>query len=764
MSQNHKRRLSAAVFFCLGGWVCNDLANAANSAIPVDFRVFAAAAEEGDAPKSDLFDSGKPAVTPAPAEKPVGSSDDIPDGQTVKAGAFGEIDLHVKDLDVSTVLQLLSIQSKRNIIATKEVAGSVTADLYGVDFYDALDAILHANGFGYREKGKFIYVYTAKELAEIQKQEEKPVTRIIRLNYINSKDASTFVTPLLSGSGSIALSGAVPTGLAPTVSDNGSNSSAHQDTLVIRDLQGNVDQILTIIKELDIRPKQVSIKATVLQARLSEANAFGVDITVLGGSSVDDFTTPLDAIDELADGSVIPTKRTVVGSSQPGNTRTGASNFKLGFVAGSVEAFVRALDEVTDTTIVANPEVLVLNRQRADLLVGGRLGYISTQQTESSTTQTVEFLDIGTQLTVRPFVSDDGMVRLELRPSISTGTTELAGGFIIPVTQEQTMTTNVMVRSGQTVVIGGLFQETTQVTRSQVPGLGDVPIVGNAFKGVDDETDRTEVIFMITPTIVKDELLYAQGDRAMESVDLASFGAREGLLPWSRTKQTSSYMQDALKYYKEGKNDLALMEANKALNLDSTIIDARRMKSAITGQRVGGHNRSILRETTNHVIDGKIGTTPTAGNSVDASTPASPESDNTAAPLPNGKKQWWHDENAPAAEKPAATPAEPAAPVTPAVNEFEPVVKPVKDATETTPEVAPEVTPEPAPATEEAPAPEAAPAEEPAPAAEEAAPAPATEGEAKNSNSSDNSGQDEDARKAIEALNKLIEEQKKNSK
>jgi len=739
MSGNQKRRMTAAVFFCLGGWVCSDLAKGADGVELADPSLLAATAAEEPAPSADepekpapkggIFDSGKPAArSDGPAE--------IPDGQTVKAGDFGEIDLHVKDLDVSTVLQLLSIQSKRNIIATKDVSGTVTADLYGVDFYDALDAILHANGFGYREKGKFIYVYTTAELAKIQKEEEKPVTRVVRLNYINAKDASTFVTPLMSGAGSIALSGAVSSSMQATIADAGSNTSAHPDTLVIRDLQGNVDAILAIIKELDTRPKQVSIKATVLQAQLSEDNAFGVDITVLGGSTIDDFTTPLSVVDDLTDGTVIPTKRTGFGSSTAGNATTGPANVRLGFIAGSVEAFVRALDEVTDTTVVANPEVLVLNRQRADLLVGGRLGYISTQQNETSTTQTVEFLDVGTQLTVRPFVSDDGMIRLELRPSISTGSTSLVGGFVIPQTETQNLTTNVMVKSGQTVVIGGLFQETTQVQRSQVPGLGDVPLVGAAFKGVDDSTDRSEVIFMITPTVVKDEVLFAQGDRAMESADLAVLGAREGLLPWSRTKQTTSYMQDAIKYYKEGKTDLALMEANKALNLDSTIIDARRMKAKITGQRIAPHSRSILRETTNHVIgevmvDGNNNTNP----ATDAAKTWDPRPALEAAGV---TPDWADNEEV----KPFTEPA-PAVPAAPADE-----VKPVKD----TPAAGP-ATPEPTP---EAPAKSEPAATTPAPAETPASEEPV---EIQSKSSDETPANDAEAQKAIEAVKKLFDNQ-----
>src|SRR5690606_15029181 len=121
--------------------------------------------------------------------------------------------------------------------------------------------------------------------------------------------------------------------------------------------------------------------------------------------------------------------------------------------------------------------------------------------TETSTTQTVEFLDIGTQLTLRPFVSDDGFIRMELRPSLSDGTTRSvgagAGTFIIPDQSTQELTTNVMVKNGQTIVLGGLFKEDTTVSRNQVPGLGDVPVLGLAFKGQDDTVSREEVIFLV---------------------------------------------------------------------------------------------------------------------------------------------------------------------------------------------------------------------------------------------------------------------------
>lgn len=608
-----KARLMSIVFFCLIGWVYTGQAVGQNGGEPVKSDVFKQPAN----PAGDLFkqeeqkdptaaNTSEPDQGDTAGDATSPPSEEISD-EAVKVGDFGEIDLHVKELDIATVLQLLSIQSKRNIIATREVAGTITADLYQVDFYDAMAAILEPNGFGYREKGKFIYVYTTQQLAELQKAEEKPVIKVIRLDYINAKDASTFVTPLLSTSGSIGLSGDVPTSFSPSTTDGGMNSSSHMDTLVVRDLQGNVDQIVGLIKELDVRPSQVRIKATVLKADITEFNNFGVDITVLGGGvQLEDFANPVNALSDLQTGVVKPATRSGGFTSTPSSVAQNGSSVKFGFVAGSVEAFVTALDQITDTTVLANPEVLVLNRQRADLLVGKKVGYISTTQTETSATQTVEFLDVGTQLTVRPFISSDGTIRMELRPAISTGGANQIGNLVIPSTETQELTTNVMVKNGQTIVIGGLFEESTTVARKQVPGLGDIPIVGTAFKGQDDNIKKSEIIFLVTPVIVKDEDLFARGKRAADSAELAMYGARQALLPWSRTKLEASHINDARRYLKEGDDARAMLAARAALNVNSTSVDARRMLMKLANENYKLYNRSILDESANSIINAHI--------------------------------------------------------------------------------------------------------------------------------------------------------------
>ena len=598
-----KRHSIGVVFFCLLGWFCASSAIGESEEAPGLFGEVGpttsvtpeeASAQQTQQAQASLFEEA------GPGEGPVDSGD-----QTVAVGSFGQIDLHVKDLDVTKVLQLLSIQSQRNIVASRNVAGTISADLYSVDFYEAMDAILQPNGFGFQEKGSFIYVYTAAELQTLAEAQQRLIVKLVRLNYIPAVDVVEFVKPLLSQHGSVTVSAATSKGFQPTISDGGENTFAHQDTLMIRDVEENVDQISAVIQELDVRPKQVQVEATILEAKLSEDNNFGVDMTILADLDMTQLANPLSAVTDLLSGTVGPDGKAF--ETSVGQTGTGESGVRVGLLFNEVAIFIKALDKVTDTTILANPKILVLNRQKADLLVGERLGYISTTQTETSETQTVEFLDIGVQLTVRPFVSDDGFIRLELRPSISDGSTQAVAGFVIPNTTNEELVTNIIVRNGQTVVLGGLFKEDTTVSRRQVPFLGNVSLAGAAFRGQDDEFDRTEVIFLIKTTIMKDQSLFAEGERVVDSIQLAQIGAWQELLPWSRTKLVAGHMREARKQLDAGHEDKALWSLGIALRLDPTFVAGLRMKEQLTGERLYWPDRSLMKDAAEQAIDAKLG-------------------------------------------------------------------------------------------------------------------------------------------------------------
>jgi len=611
----------------------------------------------------------------------------------VEVSDFDTVSLNVQDADLAQVLQLLSIQGQRNIVPSPAVDGKVTANLYDVTFEQALQAILQQNGAGYVEKGKFIYVYTQDELRKIQQAERQVTHKVYRLNYITAADASTFVTPLLSSAGSIAVSGEAPPGFQPSLSDNGANSFAHSDTLVVRDYEENIKAIRKVLDQIDTRPKQVLVEATILKADVTDATAFGVDFSILTNVALDAFTNPFSAVDELVDGS--QTSSSGIGAIEStGGSIIDQSSVRVGVVTNNVAAFVTALDSVTDTTIVANPKILALNRQKADVLVGEKIGYLSTTATATATTQTVEFLDVGTQLTVRPFVSDEGYIRLELKPQISSSrirdvTPDSSGAAVtIPDEITQELTTNVMVRDGQTIVLGGLFKEETQISRSQIPYLGDIPVAGAAFKGRDDQTSRSEVIFLITPHIVRDKSLAAAGDAVAEGAEMIRLGAREGLLPWSRTKMTAAHLRDALKALENNDTDTALWEVDMALFLDPTKPEALRLREKLTGKRAYWPGSSLLDDAVNLMVER------TTGEPVQRARPMVPDP-RPSQPVSNDEpigmlNQPADDAPAPATKakpEPAAAPdhAADAGAVDQAEREVEAQLEPVAEAPETQP-------------------------------------------------------------------------------
>ncbi|MEM7681818.1 MAG: hypothetical protein AAF288_07670 [Planctomycetota bacterium] len=553
-------------------------------------------------------------ATPQDAPEEVGLFDDEPAAEgreNIEVGAAGEISIDASDVDITTVLRGLSMQAGKNIMISRDVSGTVTFTIRDADFYEALDAILTANGFRYFEQGQFIHVVTAAEYQERVEQSRELTRQVIRLDYLNAVDAQAFVTPMLSENGEIIATAAAESGFIPDTSDGGENSYAGDDLLVVVDYQENIDQINETLEELDRRPAMVLIEATILQATLSENNALGTDFSLFfdidGVASAD----PLGIVDTLIGGGA--TNRSGAVSTTDIGATSSPGGFKAGLVAGDAAVFVRALNSITNTTVVSSPKLTVLNRQKGDILVGEQLGYISTTQTEDSVTQTVEFLDVGTQLSVRPFVSEDGAIRLELRPSVSDGATRELAGFVVPDTSVAEMTTNIIVRSGQTVVLGGLFTEDIQVDRRQVPGLGDIPFVGNAFRGQDDDTRRSEVIFLVKATILENDALAAMGDRAADGVQLAQIGAGKGLLPWSRKKLAGAHLRDAADALRNAEEaadakarrsfeSQARWSANLALHLEPTSVRGLAIKREVDGGAVYLAEESILNSAIDTVI------------------------------------------------------------------------------------------------------------------------------------------------------------------
>ncbi len=518
--------------------------------------------------------------------------------QEVVMDEFGTVDLVVNETEVVQVLEMLAIQSRKNIIASNNVTGAVSANLYDVTFNEALDAVLRVNGFGYIEEGNFVYVYTLEELDTIEKARRKTESRIYKLQYLSAVDANEFAKPLLSDEGKAAFRGDVEAGFQPSLKDGGGDSYAWSSKLVINDYPENLETIAKLLTELDTPPTQVIVEATVVQTKVTEDNEFGVDFTALSNIQIGGIVGgPLAAAQDVITGAFGDTNIEGVSS---GVGRTDSSAFSGGLKAGIIKdhvgAFLKVLDQVVDTTVLARPRITCLNRQRAEVLIGTRIGYLSSTQTDTSTTQTVEFLDTGIQLVFRPFISPDGMIRLELHPNVSSATLRPDGGQSVPDEITQQIMTNIRCRSGETIILGGLFRETTRISRNQVPFLGDIPIIGNAFRGQDDTIEKEEIIFLLTPTIIPDERLWEAGRDSLEIVESVRVGARAGLLPFSRAQITANYNRDALNAYRVGDLDNALYWSNLSLRSTHGQPEMIRLRERITNEQESVWERDLIRE------------------------------------------------------------------------------------------------------------------------------------------------------------------------
>ena len=549
-----------------------------------------------DTTPADPFEAESP-VTPVGGE---GSAEAAPalDDTNVNVSDAGLVEIHVNDANLGEVLGMLSAQLQRNIMASKEVRGTVTANLYDVTVKEALDAILQANGCGYREKGNVVYVYTLKELQEIEKAERKTVTETFRVFYTPAANAVNMIKPVLSLDAVVSFTTPALSGIDDGAKDLGGNSHATEDTIVVTDYPERMEQVRKVLKEVDRRPQQIMVEAVIMRATLKEDNELGVDFSVLGGVDFNNLTGALGNA-----GSVGGTPVTgELADKGFGSVQAGGGGLKVGVVTNNVSVFVNALEGVTDTAIVANPKVLVLNKQKGHVHVGARLGYRTAVSTETLTADDVKFLEIGTKLSFRPYVGDDGYIRMEINPKDSSGNIsadKLPNEFVTEIT------TNVMVRDGRTIVIGGLFRESSDTTRSQVPGLGNLPVAGHLFKRQRDATIREEVIILLTPHIVKSEDAYSAAalDEARH-IERMRVGVRQGMMPWGRERLAESAYEKAVEELAKPNPDRkkALWHLDCATNLNPKFAEAIDLKAQLTGEEVTSVDNSSIKSFVQRVV------------------------------------------------------------------------------------------------------------------------------------------------------------------
>ena len=369
---------------------------------------------------------------------------------------------------------------------------------------------------------------------------------------------------------------------------------ASPDTLLITDFEDNLEQIAKVVKELDQRPKQVLIESTILRATLNDDNALGIDFTTVGGVDFEAVGSVSPAAQSITTGNIPSSdlQRTNFTVRDELNSGLPAGGFTFGIIKDQVAVFVRALEQITDTDVLANPKVLTLNKQIGHVLVGRRDGYITTTITETTAVQKVEFLETGTVLSFRPFINDDGSVRMEIHPKDSTGGLTEAN---LPFEQTTEVTSNIIVKDGHTILIGGLFREVATSTRGQTPLLGNLPVLGALFRRTRDTTAREEVIVLLTVHVIKDDGDAKASQEMREDVERFRVGMRRGLQWFGRERLAEAHYRWALEHMSKGQTGLALWDAQMALNNHPRHIDAIKLNEKLLGQRDWASEASSVR-------------------------------------------------------------------------------------------------------------------------------------------------------------------------
>ncbi len=450
----------------------------------------------------------------------------LPAQEETGVEAIGEQDrvtLNLKDQDLGDVLEMFSTTFGLNLVYGPEVAGMVTMNLFDVPAREALSQVLFVNGYELDEEDGMLRVVPIA----VEEGEAAPVIlagspfepRVVYLDHIRAEDVVPMLTPLIASNESIIKGPKSGSGL--TSDDTGGNGQASREMFLLLASDESWERVNGLLAQVDVPPRQVLVEATILSVSLNDQHKLGVDFKALGGLDFQAMGSTSSVFDGVDTGDISKGELNSwnVGASTEGFTTPGSDGLHLGILRNQIGVFIEALETVGQSTVLSNPSVLTVNRHAAQVLIGRRLGYLSQTTTETSTTQTVNFLEVGTSLEFRPFISGDGYVRMEIKPENSDGEINPVTGLPDESTTE--VTTNILVKSGHTVVIGGLMETSTTTDTSQVPFLGSLPFVGTFFRGTSESETRNEIIVLLTPHIVGDEELDARGQEAKQRFDAA---------------------------------------------------------------------------------------------------------------------------------------------------------------------------------------------------------------------------------------------------
>ncbi len=406
------------------------------------------------------------------------------------------LNLNFQNIDVRTVLQIIANQVHFNLVASDTVQGSVTLRLENVPWDQALSIILKSKGLGQRQNGNVLMIAPTAEIvareklelqSEVQVEQLAPLqSQFIQINYAKAADIAALIeqgedeNSLLSGRGSVIV-------------DDRTNKLLVQDTAI------HLDDILNLVETLDISVRQVQIETRIVTATDGFSRELGVRWGLSDRNSQSGFSGSLEGAEDIANGftPIIDDRLNV---NLPLNEAAGRIGLNLARLTDGtlLDLELSALESENLGEIVASPRATTLNQQEAYIESGQELPFL---EAASSGASAVQFKKAVLSLRVTPQITPDDSIILDLQVTQDAiGELTTSG----PAINTKRLNTQVLVRNGETIVLGGIFQKRLNTDVTKVPVLGDLPGIGFLFRNKVKSEEKEELLIFVTPKIVKE--------------------------------------------------------------------------------------------------------------------------------------------------------------------------------------------------------------------------------------------------------------------
>ena len=407
-----------------------------------------------------------PAANPSQQFIPLAQPDD-PGEIVVEEQGEGLISLKVRDASLKQVVALIAETQRINVVFATAEDIKITGSLIRVPWQQAFETVIASAGHTWTDDQGIMIVTSLDAADTVSPRVGGRRIETFELDFAKAIDVDQTVQGLLS-----------PVGRAWVTQSSATDNRQSREVVAVYDFPDNLAQVADYICQIDQPPRQVLIKANILQVDLRDDCRSGVNLQQLVSFSGNQL------------------QLSTVGFA---NATANSATF-LELTGGSLDGLIELLKTTTDAKSLASTEILAVSGQQARLQSGEQLGFRVTTTTQTSTLESVEFIDVGVVLTVTPQVTRDGRVLMRIKPEVSEGQVDPETG--LPAEDTVEVETDVLLNNGQGLVIGGLIQELDSNVQSKVPLLGDIPYAGILFQRRQLIKSRAEIIITLIPHVM----------------------------------------------------------------------------------------------------------------------------------------------------------------------------------------------------------------------------------------------------------------------